>query len=63
MTDINPTTEELCGENEAPCDCGYSNCDECGPIAQARFAAEVARMDWWDSLTDRQREDEIKRAM
>lgn len=45
------------------CDCGYSNCNECGPVMKAQYAVEIARMDWWASLTDREREDEIRRAM
>lgn len=45
------------------CDCGYSNCNECGPIVQAQHAVEIARMDRWASLTDREREDEIRRAI
>lgn len=47
----------------ASCDCGYSNCDTCGPLAQAQHEAEIARMNWWNTLTDRERDDEIRKAM
>jgi hypothetical protein len=32
-------------------------------VAQAQHEAEIARMDWWNTLTDRERDDEIKKAM
>lgn len=31
-------------QTTAPCDCGYSNCDTCGPLVQAQHEAEIARM-------------------
>lgn len=46
-----------------PCECGFSNCDECGPVAQAQHESEIGQIDRWAGMTDRERDDEIRRAL
>lgn len=50
-----------CGEPMALCCEGV--CEACCEANQAALDEHHARFDWWERLTDRQRADEIRRAM